>query len=87
MQRMVLKAYVGDGGVIHSSSLGTISFSDVFINRPLDCRYAVVQVADEYWMTDLFTLWRDPRTGELRMGVHWKFPSEEAAIMAAIMIG
>jgi hypothetical protein len=86
MTRMVPRAYISESEVVHTSALGSVPFSEIFVYRPEHCRYAVVQVGDEYWMTDLFTLVRDPETHELTIGDYWVFPDEDSAIMAAMMI-
>lgn len=85
--RFKLHAYLCDGPCIKPrEDMGTMTFTQVFVQRPDSCRYAVIQPAsgvDEYLVVDLFETTYDDRA--VYMGPHLTFPTLDAALMSRMI--
>jgi len=94
MIRMLPSAYLcGKRGVIAAANEGTSEIADLFYSLPDDCRYMVAQThvsADVYWLIDMYDLKQGGRKRwpphEMRLGWRMEHKTEEAAIMAGVLL-
>lgn len=77
-------AYVCDGGdvkwVRHE---GYSKIEAMLLNRPDCCKYVVTKTDGEYWCVDMYELNKSDHG--LSVGRYTVHPTEEAAIMAALL--
>lgn len=89
--RMRLIAYVCDGSCVkRQDDEGVSHLRSIYIRRPDGCRWAIVQVLDMFWAIDLYDCSMDydepgERLPTVVYGKHLIFPTEDAAIAAAIL--
>tara|TARA_R110000868_G_scaffold261331_3_gene519420 strand:+ start:1273 stop:1653 length:381 start_codon:yes stop_codon:yes gene_type:complete len=85
--RFILHTYVCDGPCIRpSTGEGTLTFTQVFVNRPDGCRYAIIQPVsgvDEYLVVDLYETTYDDTS--VYMGPRLTFSSLDGAIAARML--
>lgn len=85
MTRMILKAYVHEGGAIRVGDEGLSEFRSIYANAPDHCRYVVTHVATEYWVLDLWNSHISVETYRVKEGPHQVFKDLDAAIMATLL--
>lgn len=80
---MILRAYMCDGGVLHErQDEGASTLFQIFLQRPDDCRYAILEVpSDGFLSVDLFDL-RQSSYHDLHLGAHTRHETYDAAIVA-----
>jgi hypothetical protein len=85
-QRMQVYRYVCACGVTHPPrAQGWQTLSQLFVDRPTTCRYAVVTVPpDIIWGIDLYETLVDI-DGRLVLGPHTVFPDVDTAVMTLSM--
>lgn len=94
--RYTLYAYVcGAGCVVHADVEGTLSFMQVFMKRPAECRYAIVGAWDVAKQQHRIFVWDMHDTRSKRTGSHKIYPPPkplryftdvDQAIMATLML-
>lgn len=92
-REMRLIAYVDDNKALHRrDNLGASAFEDIYVNAPDDAHKAIAEVDNQFWLIDLLKTMQTPKENsplglELYVGIDGfvAFPTEDAAIMAAMM--
>ncbi|MCI0563342.1 MAG: hypothetical protein MN733_33110 [Nitrososphaera sp.] len=80
----VLRACVSEeGDVSAEDQTGAFTFRDIYERVPAEYRYAVMQVRDEFWVTDLYRAGMSLETFRLVMGPHKVYRTLDAAIYAS----
>lgn len=81
--RYRLLAYVCDRNCVKwVDNEGTLEFGDILLQRPSDCRYAILEKGDTYYALDLHETEID-RNLIITEPVPHAFPDMDAAIMYA----
>lgn len=87
-ERMILKAYVcGQNCVKWREFEGSSVFDEIYVRRPDDCRYAVVEIDEQIYVIDLFDTRAEHRGGRrlLTRGKTTPYGSLDAAVMATTL--
>lgn len=80
--RMILKAFVCEHGCVRViNNIGSSTFVDIISLKPDECRYAIVEVSNGYWILDL--LLTDVNNSDAKTEL--TYPTLEAAMMAATL--
>lgn len=91
-QKFFLLGYVTAAGDYQQKFMGsTQTIAAIWLGSPDECEAAIVRSKHEYWVIDLLKLMQVPNKRshigqDVYVGEYLAFPTEAAAIMAAMMM-
>lgn len=91
-QKFLLLGYITAAGDYQQKFMGsTQTIAAIWLGSPDDCEAAIVRAAKEYWVIDLLKLMQVPNKRshigqDVYVGEYLAFPTESAAVMAALMM-